>query len=270
MFRSRPQIHLLVFAWLANTCFALGGEPSSDSSRIRPPRITLIGAARADYGGQRLFSLTLEVANPNDASLTFTGYVADSFDPPLKAGHIAPLHQIELKRDGKWQSDPKGFCGTGLADLNLAPRSSATFVVLIPADDWQMLKVVIGHYSGWSNEEAPTTTMWSTEITRIAVDQFVQTLPGRGLPAGKWSIDFANGVVETCDVHHDGTVFVVEPGRMSGGKGSVQDDSVVVRFDDDRVERWTTIGKRHVVEHWFPASQFSTGTPVLGIAERCD
>jgi hypothetical protein len=41
----------------------------------------------------------------------------------------------------------------------------------------------------------------------------------------------------------------------------------VIVCDDDRVERWTAVGQRMVVEHWFPAAQFPSGTPVLGIAE---
>src|SRR5215469_16947234 len=165
-------VYSLLVTWLASTS-SLAGDPPLNPSRVKPPRITLVDAARADFGTQQFFSLTWEVANPNDASLSYTGYTLDSFDPPLKAGHIAPLYQIELKRDGKWQPDPRGFCGTGLADLDFAPRSSATFVVVVPADDWQMLKVGIGHHAGWSNEEASTNTIWSTEITRIAVDRFV-------------------------------------------------------------------------------------------------
>lgn len=63
---------------------------------------------------------------------------------------------------------------------------------------------------------------------------------------------------------------VVEPLRTSSGKAIVAGRSAIVAFDDDRIERWTAFGKRHVVEHWFPASQFPTGAPVLGIAERRD
>ncbi len=41
----------------------------------------------------------------------------------------------------------------------------------------------------------------------------------------------------------------------------------VIKFDDDRIERWTPVGKRYVVEHWFPSSQYRKTPPVLGIAE---
>ncbi len=51
------------------------------------------------------------------------------------------------------------------------------------------------------------------------------------------------------------------------GKAEVKDGSVVIVYQDDRVERWTPVGKRMVVEHWYPGAQFPSGTPVLGIAE---
>jgi hypothetical protein len=88
------------------------------------------------------------------------------------------------------------------------------------------------------------------------------------LPVGKWSVTFANGVVETCEIKKDGTASVVEPRRASGGKVSRKDGSFVIACEDDRLERWTPVGSRMVVEHWFPASQLPVATPVLGIAEH--
>lgn len=93
-------------------------------------------------------------------------------------------------------------------------------------------------------------------------------LPESGLPVGKWSVEFANGVVEECEIRKDGTASVVEPLRTSNGKASVKGESVVIVFEDDRIERWTPVGRRLVVEHWFPGSQLPAATPVLGIAER--
>ncbi len=87
---------------------------------------------------------------------------------------------------------------------------------------------------------------------------------------GKWSVEFANGVKESCEVRTDGTSSVVEPLRSSGGKATLKDKAVVIVSDDDRVERWTVVGRRVVVEHWFPASQFPCGTPVLGIGDRAE
>jgi len=49
----------------------------------------------------------------------------------------------------------------------------------------------------------------------------------------------------------------------------VNGGSVVMVFEGGRVQRWTPVGKRFVVEHWFPGSQFPTASPgVLGIAEH--
>jgi hypothetical protein len=61
-----------------------------------------------------------------------------------------------------------------------------------------------------------------------------------------------------------------EPGRRCVGMAVVKGGSVVITWNDDRVERWTPVGKRYVVEHWFPAAQVPVATPVLGNAERTD
>jgi len=91
------------------------------------------------------------------------------------------------------------------------------------------------------------------------------TLSSLELPAGRWRIEFANGVRERCDLHPDGTAFVVEPRRSAAGKATLRDGAIVIEFADDRVERWTPVGERMVVEHWFPGSLFPSGNRVLGI-----
>jgi hypothetical protein len=87
------------------------------------------------------------------------------------------------------------------------------------------------------------------------------------VPVGRWTIDFGNGVNEACEVHKDGTTSVVEPLRSSAGKAEAKGGSIVLVFEDDRVERWTPVGARMVVEHWAASAQFPSGTPVLGIGE---
>jgi hypothetical protein len=81
-------------------------------------------------------------------------------------------------------------------------------------------------------------------------------------------VEFANGVVETCEVRRDGTASVTEPRRSSGGRAKAKDGAVVITFSDDRVERWAVRGGRVVVEHWFPASLYPAGAPVRGVARR--
>lgn len=89
-----------------------------------------------------------------------------------------------------------------------------------------------------------------------------------GPTAGDWKVVFANGVSQVCQLREDGTASVVEPQRSSAGKSEVKQGATVIVYADDRVERWTPIGPRRVVEHWFPASRYPQGTPVLGVAER--
>jgi hypothetical protein len=85
---------------------------------------------------------------------------------------------------------------------------------------------------------------------------------------GKWTVEFTNGVTEVCRIGKDGEASVEEPLRRSDGTAVVQGGSVVITFQDDRVERWTAVGKRVVVEHWFPGARFPTAPPALGIATR--
>ena len=95
--------------------------------------------------------------------------------------------------------------------------------------------------------------------------------PAAGAPIGEWKVEFANGVTELCDVFTfdgEGHATVEEPQRRSRGRVVANGGSVVMTFNDDRVERWTPVGNRFLVEHWFPGSRRAAVTPVLGIAER--
>src|SRR5262245_28094234 len=67
---------------------------------------------------------------------------------------------------------------------------------------------------------------------------------------GKFKVEFASGVTEECQISRDGKVRVVEPLRNASGQAEAKGNSFVVTFLDDRVERWTPVGKRFVVEHW--------------------
>ena len=101
----------------------------------------------------------------------------------------------------------------------------------------------------------------------VAVGDPPAPLVTEGLPVGRWRIEFANGVIETATVAQDGTANVTEPLRTSPGKATMKEGSAVIAFDDDRVERWTKVGKKWVVEHWFPAAAYPESRPVLGIAK---
>jgi hypothetical protein len=86
-------------------------------------------------------------------------------------------------------------------------------------------------------------------------------------PVGKWRVTFANGVVETC-TFEQGTATESEPLRQSTGTPAAQDGAFVIAFGDDRTERWTAVGNKWVVEHWFPSATYPAGRPVVGIAKR--
>jgi hypothetical protein len=96
----------------------------------------------------------------------------------------------------------------------------------------------------------------------------VQDKGKAALPVGNWRIEFSNGVIESCGVGRGGQATVDEPLRQAKGTAEVQEGSIVIRFTDNRVERWTPIGNRYVVEHWYPATRVPTVSAVLGIAER--
>jgi hypothetical protein len=87
-------------------------------------------------------------------------------------------------------------------------------------------------------------------------------------PVGKWHVEFTNGVTEVCVIGRGGVAMVDEPQRRSRGRAAVNGNAVVMTFNDDRIERWSPVGKRFVVEHWYPGAQFPAASPVLGIAER--
>jgi hypothetical protein len=103
-----------------------------------------------------------------------------------------------------------------------------------------------------------------------AADQPAPPLPAAAakLPEGLWSIEFANGVTEACVVRADGTTSVLEEKRKADGKAEARGGAVVIVYEDDRVERWTPVGRRVVVEHWYPSSAFPAGPAVLGIGKR--
>jgi hypothetical protein len=114
------------------------------------------------------------------------------------------------------------------------------------------------------------------EIRRRA-ERIIQTITTRAADAaiqrelaafkGKWNVEFTNGVKEVGQIRRDRTASVAEPLRTSSGKVEIKDGSVVIVYQDDRVERWTPVGKRMIVEHWYPGARFPSGTPVLGIAD---
>jgi hypothetical protein len=98
--------------------------------------------------------------------------------------------------------------------------------------------------------------------------------PDVDLPAGRWQAKFSNGVTEVCEIQKDGAVALVEPAQIPGRKVAANSTSVVITFEKGQVQRWTPIGDRVVIEHWFPGAplRMETAKPaeVLGLAQRVE
>jgi hypothetical protein len=94
--------------------------------------------------------------------------------------------------------------------------------------------------------------------------------PELTLPVGKWNVEFANGVVEKVEIKKDGTASAIEPARESDGKVTAVPGAFLFVCEDGRIERWTPVGRRMVVEHWASVDQMPLGPPVKGIADVTD
>jgi hypothetical protein len=131
-------------------------------------------------------------------------------------------------------------------------------------DAWTEVKTLLvfastkGKRSGPSGEGAASTVLKKTSPQQVD-----------NAWVGKWTVEFANGVIESCDLDKDGKANVVEARRSTSGKvRQTTNDVLELVFDDDRIERWAKIGQRIVVEHWPSADQFPGQPPVLGIGEK--
>jgi RNA polymerase sigma factor (sigma-70 family) len=93
--------------------------------------------------------------------------------------------------------------------------------------------------------------------------------PAPGVPPERWGVEFANAVTQVCELREDGTASVVELALPKySGKVIDKDGQVLVEYTGDRTQRFTPVGERMVVEHWWPGAKKGTDRPVLGIAER--
>jgi hypothetical protein len=86
---------------------------------------------------------------------------------------------------------------------------------------------------------------------------------------GRWRIEFDNGVTAVCEVGEDRTASFVERALPKYfGKAMFKDGANVIEYDGGRTERWTPVGERMIVEHWWPGADYPAARPVLGIADR--
>jgi hypothetical protein len=155
----RRLIALLPGLCLLNVAIpSLAAETSGE--KIQPPAVKSASAAAKDG---HIF-ISLEVANPNDVAIPYVGYTSDSFEGGLPAGTISPIYRVELQAGDAWKPHPIGFCGTGIGDVTLAPRSKVTFGVLLPVGDWTAAKVGLTWWDP-ATDGKETAITWSTPIT---------------------------------------------------------------------------------------------------------
>ena len=210
--------------------------------------------ARWSPDGKRL--LYLAEGEPKGTQL-FVRWV-DADGPPTQITHVA-----EAPRNAKWSPDGK----------------SIAFSAFVPDQEkWTISMPAEPKGAKWTPAPRVVSTLhYRQDQIGFLEDGYTHlfVVPSEGgtprqLTTGKWNVEFANGVTELVDAKADATVIVSEPARSAGGKATALQGAVLIVFEDDRVERWTPVGRRMVVEHWYPAAQFANGTPVRGIADHAE
>ena len=166
---SDGQVRLLMKKVMADDVTGKTTEP-------RPAKIRAQAAGSQKVGEASGFSLAVEVSNPNQKGLlTFIGYKPDSFNPPIPKGQISPIYKVELKRAGKWQEEPRGWCGTGMGAIGLEPQAWATFGVWVPEGDWEAVRVGVTWtkvaFEKAGEKPDDFTTEWSNELTHKDVQK---------------------------------------------------------------------------------------------------
>jgi hypothetical protein len=137
----------LLGALLAAT-LAWGAAPPA---HVQPPRLRFIGPRGAAQDGR--VELTFEVSNPNAAPLRLYGFRANSFNPPLREGRVAPHCDVEVQRAGTWKKHPQHSCAYGFGVVELPATAKATFSIHVPESRWDKVRVrLIWLYRGGAAE----------------------------------------------------------------------------------------------------------------------
>lgn len=102
--------------------------------------------------------------------------------------------------------------------------------------------------------------------------QLIAAKRGQDRPAdpwrGRWQVRFTNGKIQDYQLGDEGAVRVTSHNWTSTGEGERKGGSLVIRYGDERAERWSLVGDQMVVEHWHPASAMDRRAPVVGIGRR--
>ncbi|NND96991.1 MAG: hypothetical protein HKN47_06645 [Pirellulaceae bacterium] len=193
--------------------------------------------------------------------------------PGLRVFWIVPRAQVDRVLPLQVSPEPKQTerVIVGRSEI-LRPSFEAKLVAGFAAADGREMT------NRWRNDRFfPAYDARVRQIKRTAGSQrsIVQGRPvGTGpttsitLPVGKWTVVFANGVVQTTQIHADGTATVTQSARSAAGTATVKDGFVEIRYDDDRAERWMVGGDTLTVQHWHPIRDMPDKPAVLGTAER--
>jgi hypothetical protein len=165
---NRPPLRLILGLAACLLSFSPGSpspasQPAGKGDRTEKsdaPQIRL----RAASAGADHWELTFEASNPGESPIPYSGYLANSFDPPLKDGTISPLYRVGLRSGGKWAEKPMGWCGTGRGPVSLPPKGKATFTAVVPKGGWDGLKVGL---TWWPSpyRKVSAEVAWSDPLT---------------------------------------------------------------------------------------------------------
>ena len=192
-------------------------------------------------------------------------------------------------------SDDPSYAGFRIwgkpADSTKVESDNATFVILKPKAEFQAAawdetvanakRLKAGEPVGRIGYYTPEVTIEGGLITGISGRGYLYPNPESVIPigvtpwpekaaawGGTWWTKFANGVNQRIVLADNTCRGGNDHGWSSKGTLDHEDGRIIITYEDDRLERWTPVGRRMVIEHWHPASAYPEAKPVVGIAER--
>ncbi len=88
------------------------------------------------------------------------------------------------------------------------------------------------------------------------------------VPVGEFKVTFMNGVVEHCTFAEDASVQLTQKNRSATAHTEINEDKLLIRYDDDRIEQWQDVGGAYFVNHWHPIPSWPDKQPQVGLAEK--
>ena len=120
--RSLPMRSLPVLVLLALAACSPAPAPDIVAPDRPAPQVRIEQVA-VETQDPDWVTVTFRVTNETDRPVTYQGY-----------GPSSPLYLTETLQAGSWQSDPIGWCGTGLEEQHLAPGASVELPVGVKRD----------------------------------------------------------------------------------------------------------------------------------------